>query len=75
MSAAIIFASQTIAVAPLHISMLSVTTPKRNGYERLHTVVASFMAVITLNCLPQKRSMPTAGVVMAAMAEVCPLGI
>ena len=75
MSAAAMLASQRIAVAPVQTSMLSVTTPKRNGYERLHTVVASSMAVMTLNCLPQKRSMPTAGVVIAAMVEVCPLGI
>ena len=75
MSAAAMLASQRIAVAPVQTSMLSVTTPKRNGYERLHTVVASSMAVITLNWRPQKRSMPTAGVVMAAMVAVCPLGI
>ena len=75
MLAAAMLASQRIAVSPVQTSMLSVTTPKRNGYERLHTVVASFMAVITLNWRPQKRSMPTAGVVMAAMVAVCPLGI
>ena len=75
MSAAAMLASQVLAASPVQTSMLSVTTPKRNGYERLHTVVASSMAVITLNWRPQKRSMPTAGVVMAAMVEVCPLGI
>ena len=67
--------------------MLSVTTPKRNGYERLQTVVSVSLPVVTatpltiavivavLKCLPQNRSMPTAAVVMAAMVEVCPKGI
>merc|ERR1711860_430187 len=58
--------SQVIA-APLaeHTSALSVTTPNRNGYERLQTVASTEM----VKWRPQKRSMKTAGVVSAAMVD------
>ena len=80
MLAASMLTSQVLAAAPVHTSMLSVKTPKRNGYERLQTVVSVSLPVIAaglsvLKCLPQNRSMPTAAVVMAAMVEVCPKGI
>ena len=67
--------SQVIA-APLaeHTSALSVTTPNRNGYERLQTV-ASESPTEMVKWRPQKRSLKTAGVVSAAMVDVVAPGI
>ena len=62
------------AVFPEHTSALSVFTPTLNGYDRLHTV-ASLSPTEMVKCRPQKRSLKTAGVVVAAMVELVPPGI